>query len=89
MTDYYTFTDNIALSEVDDELVLLDLKSGQYYGLNATGAVIADLIKKGHSLDDISTQLADRFSIEIDQARQDSLELIDQLITAKLVRQNV
>ena len=43
--------------DVDDEVVLLSVQNGQYYGLNAVGASIWRLIKQPRTLGEVRNDL--------------------------------
>lgn len=85
MTETYKFADNIALTELDSELVLLNLDNGEYFALNTTGALIAKLVNQGLSLAEAGKQIAEKFSIELDRAQSDVSELIGQLMEQQLL----
>lgn len=48
----------------DDEYVIVNLKSGAYYGLRAAGAAIWELAVTGATHAEIVTSLADQFDVE-------------------------
>jgi hypothetical protein len=81
----YHFAEHIALSEVDAEIVLLNLENGQYFGLNSTGAIIAKLIQEGKTLDQIGQQLNQQFDTNLKSALSDTKELIDLLVKQDLL----
>jgi hypothetical protein len=72
---------------VDGELVLLNLDSGQYFGLNRTGTRIWELLGSTPHLDDVERVLAEQYRIEPSRARQDLDELIAELERAGLVHE--
>jgi Coenzyme PQQ synthesis protein D (PqqD) len=58
--------DGVVFNRVGDELVLLDLNRGVYYGLNPIGAHIWQLLSEGVA----EGELVDRLCEEYDVARE-------------------
>jgi hypothetical protein len=76
---------DIATTNTDDGLVLLDEHTGRYWQLNPTGAHVLHALLEGHHPDHIAADLAARYHIEVHQAQHDVTTLTDHLHTAKLV----
>jgi hypothetical protein len=53
-------------SEVNDEVVALDVDKGQCYGLNAVGSRVWRLLETPKSLDEICSELQVEYEIEPD-----------------------
>ena len=77
---------NILSRAVGDEEVLLDLNSQVYYGLNASGALIWRLLKKGTPLERIVGAVTTEFDVPPEKARQDILALLEHLKSKALLR---
>ena len=75
----YKLHNDVLLTDVDDEMVLLDMRSGQYYGLNTVGSEVLKLINEGKSLDDAKTEICQRYQIDKQTAHDDISELITEL----------
>ena len=75
----------IATTDTDDGLVLLDERTGRYWQLNPTGAHVLHALLAGQHPNHITTELINRYHIDATQAQQDIAALTDQLHTAKLV----
>lgn len=54
-------------AELDDSLVMLDVESGQYVGLNKTATAIWDALAEPVSPATIQTQLLARFDVSAEQ----------------------
>jgi hypothetical protein len=69
---------------LDGEAVILDLTSGEYFGLNETGARIWELLEQ-HDSDEIARMLSQEFDVARDEAAAAVDGLIQQLLDKKLV----
>ncbi len=76
---------DIATTDTDDGLVLLDERTGRYWQLNPTGAHVLHALLQGQHRADIARDLVTRYRIDAEQAAHDITALADQLSTAKLV----
>lgn len=86
MTDHaYCIPDHVVLRQLGDELVLLDLESGTYFGLDPIGARILHLLQQGETAAAIGRDLAGTYDVDAATARQDTLDLIAQLLAQGLV----
>jgi len=65
---------------VGDETVVLDLVGEQYYGLNAVGSRIWDLLAEDHTLAQIAEVIAQEFDAPAAQVQEDLRALITQLV---------
>ncbi len=68
-----------------DQMVLLDVGTGEYYTLNAVGGRIWMLLKDGHSLRAIVDQLAHEFDAPQDLIEADTLALVTMLLSMSLL----
>lgn len=76
---------DIATTDTDDGLVLLDERTGRYWQLNPTGAQVLHALLAGHHPGRITQDLVRRYHIDIEQAHHDITAVLDQLHAAKLV----
>jgi hypothetical protein len=67
------------------EAAILDLKSGQYYGLNAIGARIWSLIQEPHSISEVLGTLLEEYDVDASQCEQDVLALVQKLAASGLI----
>lgn len=84
----YTIPENISVTEVEDELVLLNLETGSYFGLNHIGSRLIKGIQAEESLHQINSALADQYQLEYKQVCADMEQLIEQLLAQKLLLQS-
>ena len=70
------------------ESVLLHLGTNQYFSLNETGTHIWQGISKNLNLSEIRLELEKTFDVAAEQATQSVIQLVDELISEKLVYLN-
>jgi hypothetical protein len=71
--------------ELDGEAVILDLGSGTYFGLNAVGTRIWQLIDQHGRLAVVLDELCQEYDADRDVLQRDLLELVGRLADARLV----
>ena len=76
----------VLFQEVSGELVLLDLESEQYFGLDAVGARVWALLGEGAGVPDVVEALLAEYEVERSTLEMDVAELLDQLAGAGLIR---
>jgi hypothetical protein len=72
-------------ADLSGEVVILNLESGMYYGLDAVGARIWDLVQTPRTVHDIRNILLDEYEVEAKRCEQDLLALLQSLIGEGLV----
>lgn len=70
---------------VGGEAILLDLGSGQYYGLNSIGSRFWSLISATSSASRACDELAREYAVEPARLREDLAMLLEQLEAAGLI----
>jgi hypothetical protein len=77
--------DTVSMRRVHDEVVLLDMASEQYYGLNAVGACVIEAVSGGADVDGAVAAVFDAFDAPEDQIRADVLALVEELVATGLL----
>ena len=72
-------------SDLAGESVILNLKTGLYYGLNQVGASIWERIQSPTTVAKICAAILDEYEVATHQCEQDVLRLLQEMISAKLV----
>jgi hypothetical protein len=67
------------------EAVILNLKSGQYFGLNEVGARIWALIQEPKTVDELLQALFEEYDVTLDQLERDLLALLEKMVAKKLI----
>jgi hypothetical protein len=62
--------------DLDGEVVILDLKNGVYYGLDAIGACIWDMLQKPTTIGAIRDAILLEYDVEADRCERDLLALL-------------
>jgi len=72
-------------SELGQEAVILNLKTGVYHGLDAVGGRIWNLIQQPTTVTDIKNVIVDEYEVEPERCEQDLLELLQSLAEEGLI----
>jgi len=81
----YKLANHITLTEVDNEVVLLDINAGHYYGINHIGVYFLNALNKQKSIDSIINAIAQDYKQDIVKVKQDIDELITSLLKQRLL----
>lgn len=71
MSGKFKVAARIAWRKVDDEVILLDLTSSDYYTINGTGSMLWEALAGGKSVEQSIGDLCRDFSAEPDVVRKD------------------
>ena len=71
--------------EVGDELVILDLAGGTYFGLDAVGRRIWQLMRESKSLAEICEVMLDEYDVSRRELERDIMILAEELSTRNLI----
>ena len=77
---------DIVSSHLADEIVILDLKSGVYHGLEAVGARIWELLGDARPISEIRDTLLDEYDVATDRCEEDLFSLMGELESHGLVQ---
>jgi ornithine carbamoyltransferase len=84
-----TFADTVFAQEVDGEMVLLDMNSENYFGLDAVGTDIWQAMQVIGTLQDVLETLLVQYEVEEDVLRKDLLAFVEKLQESGLVQVEV
>jgi hypothetical protein len=76
----------IVQSKIGEEVVMLDMESGFYFGLNSVASVIWGLLAKEISFEALIDQLMAQFDVERSLCEADTKELLDQMVEKNIIR---
>lgn len=78
-------TKNQVSSDLGGEAVILDLKSGVYYGLNSLGTQVWNLLQEPKTISEIKNAILEEYEVEPDCCRYELLELCQELLAVGLI----
>lgn len=81
----YVIPEQVLSRELDGEAVLLDLRSGHYFGLNPTAARMWSLLKDGVTPEKIVRTITDEFAVAEARAQQDVERFVETLLERGLI----
>lgn len=79
---------HVEFSFVEDGFVLLDLRRGEYYGLDGVASTVWEALADGASPDEAAERITRRYAVDRQRARTDVEALIDRLATAGLLQRS-
>ncbi len=80
---------DVLFQPLNDESILLDLYTEQYYSLDDVGTRMWELFKVHGNVDTVIQHLLDIYNVEEEDLRRDLAGLIDKLAAAKLITTEV
>lgn len=87
LTSRARIPDGIVFESLQDELVLLNLHTGVYFGLNAVGARMWELIRANQTtpLNKVLAAMVDEYDVRPDRCTADLLTLVARLEENRLL----
>lgn len=80
-----TVPPQVLVNQIDEEIVILDLASSTYFGLNPIGAQIWHFLSEGKTVGETCSAMLDKYDVSPNDIEQDVINLIDELLSKKLV----
>ena len=80
------FNKNVIWSRVDNEIVVLDVETNNYYSLNTIGAAIWEMCKTAVTTDEIVSNICAEYEADEAHVRKDIEEIIKELEKEGLVQ---
>lgn len=80
-----SLSNEVLVQEIEGEAVLLDLKSEQYFGLDAIGVKLWRSLESGASLQRAHQELLSQYEVEPDVLADDLVSLLEALERAGLI----
>lgn len=66
-------------SKIDDEIVMMSIEKGEYYGLDETGTYIWEMIENPVTVENLVQHLMKEFEVETEQCQNDTLDFLNDL----------
>lgn len=81
----YTQNKDIIGSPIDDEMVMMDVDKGSYFGLNSMGSEIWNLIEEPKTIQQLVNTLTDEYEISQNECETEVTKFIEALVDVNLV----
>ena len=75
----------IITNEIDDEILMMSIEDGKYYGLNPVGSEIWKLIEEPKTIEEIIPALMEIFDIDEETCSKESLDFIESMIKNNII----
>ena len=85
LTDKVTIPAQDMARQVGEEIVILDLAGGSYFGLDPVGARIWELMGEGKTLAEICATMLEEYEVTPEQLQGDVIKLAGELAERGLV----
>jgi hypothetical protein len=83
---HYIQNKEVIQSRIGDEIVMLDVESGFYFGLNSVASVIWDMMKVEVDLETMVGELMREFDVDKSTCELDTIELLTHMLEKKIIR---
>jgi len=80
-----TFSETVFAQEVDGEMVLLDMESENYFGLDEVGTSIWQAMQEYGTLQEVFNSLLEQYDVEAEVLEKDLSDFIGKLVDSGLV----
>ena len=74
-----TFSETVFAQEVDGEMVLLDMNSENYFGLDEVGTAIWQAMQESGSLEKVYQAMLEQYEVEPEVLQKDLLDFVQKL----------
>ena len=72
-------------ANLGDEIVILHLNAGVYYGLNEVGVFVWNFIQEPRKVADIRDTICEEYEVELEHCERDLLALLEELAANQLI----
>lgn len=84
----FNIPESVAWRNVNEEIVILKLKSGEYYTLNEVGQHVWQAISDQQNVEGIIKQIVDQFDVTYEKAKEDVMKFLDSMLKESMVLLN-
>ena len=81
-----TFAETVFAQEVDGEMVLLDMESENYFGLDEVGTAIWQAMQEKETLKEVLDVLLEQYEVEEEMLEHDLSDFVGKLVESGLVK---
>lgn len=83
----WSIPEHVVFQVLDGQAVVLNLDSGQYFGLNEVGTILWQGLEQGRSLEQITESLLENYEVGRVELRRDLTELVSALKQRRLLEE--
>ncbi len=76
----------IVFNQLDGETIMMSIENGEYYGMNAMGTRIWDLLETPRRVSEIRDALMPDFDVELEQCEKDILAFLNLMESRKVIK---
>ena len=84
----FNIPESVAWRNVNEEIVILKLKSGEYYTLNEVGQQIWQVIGDQQNVEGITKHIVDQFDVTYEKAVEDVMTFLDNMLKESVLSLN-
>lgn len=77
--------EDLSLTDVDEEMVILNLKTGSYYGVNHIGAELLKDVQKNTDFSKSVKRISEKYQVSQEQVASDIEQLLGELEDQELI----
>ena len=85
LSDTVRIPQRVTFRRVRDEMALLNLDTGVYFGLDEIGARMWELVVEHGRLQVVAERMDEEYAVDPARLRQDLLHMVDELIAKQLL----
>ena len=85
-SDRVKIPDDVLISKLQEESVILNLDSERYYGLDDVGTRMLSVLASSNSIEAAYNELIGEYDVESEVLRNDLLSLVEKLLEQGLVK---
>ena len=78
-------SNNVFAQEIDDETIILDAITQEYFSLNEIGKVMWSLLSENKNLEEIKAQMLEMYEVPEEQLEKDLLNFLQALAKKGLI----
>ncbi len=78
-------SNEIITAEADDEIVMMSLEQGEYFGLGAIGSRIWELLEQPMTVAALCDRLMTLYAVDVETCQRDTLDFLQELYAAEII----
>lgn len=82
---FYKQNNNLASTELDEEICIFDPIEGNYLNLNSTGSEIWKLLENESNLEHVIEKLIEKYQIDYEICRKEVIDFLNSAVKSKII----